>query len=107
MGHCGSSISGTQSGSSLSLQPHQTQHLPIGVGWWHGHALHHCHSVWLREGWHESVTAATLPPLTSTGKETPLVATLMAYTWLEDGVEKGPGGKGWGNDKGLIAALLS
>lgn len=66
-------------------------------------------TVWLRERWHGSVTAATPPPLTSTGKETPLVATLMAFTWLEDGVEKEPGvgGEGWGNDKGLIAALLS
>ena len=43
------------------------------------------------------------PRLTHTraGKETPIVAALMAYTWLEDAVEKRPGagGEGWGVER--------
>lgn len=44
------------------------------------------------------------PALThiSARKETPLVAALMAYTWLEDVVEKGPGVGEWsGEQKGF------
>lgn len=37
------------------------------------------------------------------------MAALMAYTWLEPAVEKGPraGGEGWGGARGLTTALLS
>lgn len=52
-----------------------------------------------REGW-GVLSLQPCPPHTHTraGKKTPLVAALMAYTWLEDAVEKGPGvgGEGWG-----------
>lgn len=45
-----------------------------------------------------------VPSLThiSARTETPLVAALMAYTWLEDVVEKGPGvGERSGEQKGF------